>query len=127
MTGEQPDWRDRAACLGLDTNMFFPAVGDGATVRYALSVCNGTDTDPGCPVREQCLTFILGFDQDQDVAGIFGGLTSAERKKIRKQRRTELRSDVAVNGDMLNSGDSYTYRLGLLLNAIHTAVGEQLE
>lgn len=122
----QADWRGQAACLGLDTNLFFPAVGDGTTVRQALAVCNGDLDHPPCPVREQCLEFIIGFDQDEDVAGIFGGMTSADRKKLRKQRRIELVSDVAVPGDRLNSGDLFTYQLGVLLNAIHYAVGQDL-
>lgn len=120
------DWRDQAACTGLDTNLFFPAVGDGSTVRQALAVCNGDPKNPPCPVKEQCLTFIMGFDQDEDVAGIFGGLTSGERKKLRKQRRIERISDLAVTGERINSGDLYTYQLGLLLNAIHNAVGPEL-
>lgn len=120
------EWRDRAACLGLDTNLFFPAVGDGATVRQALAVCNGNDDTPSCPVRDQCLTFIMGFDQDEDVAGVFGGMTSGERKKLRKERKAARQSDVAVTGDSLNSGDLFTYQLGLLLNAIHVAVAQDL-
>ena len=126
MPGKHPDWRGQAACLGLDTNLFFPAVGDGTTVRQALAVCNGDLDNPACPVKEQCLAFAMSFDQDEDVAGIFGGLTSADRKKLRKERKTERMSDIAVNGDSLNSGDLYTYQLGLLLNAIHSAVGQDL-
>lgn len=126
MSSGHPDWRARANCLGLDTNLFFPAVGDGATVRTALAVCNGDLDHPPCPVKDECLTFVMSFDQDEDVAGIFGGMTSGDRKKLRKQRKIERMSDVAVTGERMNSGDLYTYQLGLLLNAIHVAVGKDL-
>lgn len=81
---------------------------------------------PACPVRDNCLQFVLTFEQDEDVAGIFGGVTAAERKKIRKQRRIERMSDIAVTGERMNSGDLFTYQLGVLLNAIHQAVGQDL-
>ena len=123
---KQADWRNKAACRGLDTNLFFPAVGDGTTVRQALAVCNGDLDNPPCPVREQCLDFVMSFEQDEDVAGIFGGMTSGDRKKLRKQSRIERMNEPAVTDDRLFSGDNFTYQLGTLLNLIHEAVGQDL-
>lgn len=121
------EWRQHAACRGLDVNLFFPDVGDGVTVRRALSVCNG-DLDNGpCPVRSQCADFVLSFEQDEDVAGIFGGMTSAERKKIRKQARIERMNEPAVTDERLFAGDSFSYQLGILLNLIHSVVADHLD
>lgn len=121
------EWRDHAACRGLDVNMFFPAVGDGTTVRQALAVCNGDLNSPVCPVRSQCADFVLSFEQDEDVAGIFGGMTSAERRKTRKQARIERMNEPAVTDERLFAGDSFSYQLGTLLNLIHSVVADRLE
>lgn len=76
MTMAQMDWRDRAACLDEDPELFFPIseVGPGAEqVRRAKSVC------ARCPVRAECLNYAvdngLGF-------GVFGGTTAQERRRL---------------------------------------------
>lgn len=45
------DWRDQAACFGLDPELFFPMQGPtaGETVRQAKKVCWND-----CPVRQEC-------------------------------------------------------------------------
>ena len=80
-------WRDQAACLGSDLEMFFPVgnVGSGLVqVSEAKRVCQG------CDVRETCLRWA----QDTRIEdGVFGGLDPAERRAIRKtggRRRRRL-------------------------------------
>jgi WhiB family transcriptional regulator, redox-sensing transcriptional regulator len=74
------DWRGRAACRDENPELFFP-IGDGAAaqeqVARAKVVCGR------CPVRQQCLDFALSTGQD---AGIWGGLTAAERRLVRRDR-----------------------------------------
>lgn len=73
------DWRRQAACLGLDTNLFFPENGKH---EGALLVC------AGCGVREPCRDFAMSFDID--LHGVFGGMTPQQRYdwKHRHERRT---------------------------------------
>lgn len=77
-----PAWRARAACRGVDTNLFFPhspSRGRGATriIQQAKSIC------ARCPVRDECLKTAL----ENNERGIWGGTTYRERKKLRAEHR----------------------------------------
>lgn len=69
-------WSD-AACLGQDTELFFPAasVGREAEVqsRAAKEIC------AGCVVRIECLQQALSWGVTD---GVWGGLTSHERSRL---------------------------------------------
>lgn len=78
MTGEE--WRDRANCLGVDTDLFFPARGE--STREAKAVC------AGCVVRDDCLEFAL---TNAERFGIWGGHSERERRRMRHQRATQAR------------------------------------
>ena len=93
------EWHTRAACRGLDINLFFPEKGDAQTARTALHYCNGgtyrddnnrpQETLP-CPVREQCLNYALSFPPDQDAYGIYGGMNPHQRDKERAHRKSRI-------------------------------------
>lgn len=68
-------WHQQANCLGVDAEVFFPARGDTAGFRTAVAICQG------CPVTEQCLEENL---DERD--GIYGGLSGAQRRKLRSER-----------------------------------------
>ena len=105
----QKNWRSRAACRGVDPELFFPTAEDGpvrdAQVAVAKSVC------ASCPVREACLAEAL----ERMPYGIAGGLTPEERRGQRRrlpeiEREIELeeglrpgagRAQVAVAGRVL--------------------------
>ncbi len=76
------NWRDRAACLDVDPELFQPTAKWGpvydAQVAEAKAVC------VGCPVRSTCLEFALAVLP----YGIAGGLTETERAQLRGERRT---------------------------------------
>ncbi len=74
-------WRDEAACRGLDTDVFFPLTDEEA--EEAKAIC------ATCPVREECLEYALLTRQDD---GVWGGLTEAERRRIRRRRRQQSRT-----------------------------------
>ena len=61
------DWRTRAACRGMNTDMFFPERGDGAGVDVAKAVC-GT-----CPVAADCLDEAINLPDGWGEIGIWGG------------------------------------------------------
>ena len=98
------DWRARAACRGLDPELFFPAAEDGPArdvqVERAKAVCRR------CPVREQCLRAAF----DLLPYGIAGGLTEEERRRVRPRagrprRVPEVEEDrVRAGHHMLASG-----------------------
>jgi len=74
------DWRDDAACRGMDANLFFPPEKGADSVRLtreAKAVC------AGCPVRTQCLQFALSSPERH---GVFGGLDDRERRNMKPAR-----------------------------------------
>lgn len=75
------DWRNRAACVNEDPELFFPIGTTGPAVeqaKIAKRVC------AACDIREECLEFALASNQD---AGIWGGLTEDERRSLRRRRQ----------------------------------------
>ncbi|MEU2657148.1 WhiB family transcriptional regulator [Streptomyces sp. NPDC007325] len=77
-------WRAAAACQEVDPDLFFP-VGLGspalAQAEEAKKVCRR------CPVRRQCLSEALA--EPQPPAGVWGGLTEAERRSLRRRSGRE--------------------------------------
>ncbi len=69
-------WRNRAACRGIDPDVFFPVTEEDAD--EAKAICNA------CPVREACLEFALAAREKE---GVWGGTTERERRRIVRQRR----------------------------------------
>jgi WhiB family transcriptional regulator, redox-sensing transcriptional regulator len=80
-------WRDDAACLHADPDLFFPVGTAGPALRQveeARRVCLA------CPVRVPCLQWAL----NQGVSsGMWGGTTEEERRALRQAAsaaRTEM-------------------------------------
>ncbi len=69
-------WRQRAACQGLDPDIFYPASEEDA--EEAKQIC------AGCPVRTVCLEHALA-NRERD--GVWGGCTDRERRRLARQRR----------------------------------------
>ncbi len=68
-------WQERANCLGVDPDLFFPE--RGASTREAKGVCRG------CEVRLECLEYALVHGEK---FGIWGGLSERERRRVRRER-----------------------------------------
>jgi WhiB family redox-sensing transcriptional regulator len=79
---ERPVWRAEAVCKGLPISWFFDPVETvlegGPNVREICRLC---------PVKNECLEEALTYENQADLAGIWGGLDETERKQIRKDRR----------------------------------------
>lgn len=75
------NWRDDAACLHADPELFFPIASAGPAldqIEEAKRIC------AACPVRGPCLAWAL----DQGVvSGIWGGTGEAERRAMRRAAR----------------------------------------
>lgn len=68
-------WRERAACKGLDPNLWVPNTrGEGQPLyEPARAVCTT------CPVRQPCLDYALANHEEH---GMWGGLTPTERAEL---------------------------------------------
>lgn len=69
-------WRQRAACRGVDPDIFYPVSDDEAEAAKAICA--------QCTVREACLEYALA-NRERD--GVWGGATERERRRIVRQRR----------------------------------------
>jgi WhiB family redox-sensing transcriptional regulator len=78
-------WQERANCLGVDPDLFFPE--RGASTREAKSVC------AGCEVRLECLEYAL---DNGEKFGIWGGLSERERRRLRRQRALARKAAAGV-------------------------------
>jgi WhiB family redox-sensing transcriptional regulator len=82
--GSPDDWRDDALCLQFDGDMWFPE--KGASPAVAKLLCGR------CEVRGECLEFALDTHEE---FGIWGGLSTAERRALRRRRRLRRALDRA--------------------------------
>jgi WhiB family redox-sensing transcriptional regulator len=74
---DDASWRDDAACRDADPELFFPDIRSAwAQVKTAKLICRG------CPVTTACLNWALTSGQEH---GIWGGLTEAERHRLRRR------------------------------------------
>ena len=74
------DWTERAACRGVDTELFFPVSTQGpalAQIEQARAIC------ARCPVLDDCLEFATRTGQRH---GIWGGKTAEERRAGQRYR-----------------------------------------
>jgi WhiB family transcriptional regulator, redox-sensing transcriptional regulator len=74
-------WRQRANCLGVAPDLFFPE--RGQSCAEAKAICQS------CAVRTECLEYALATAQK---FGIWGGLSERERRRIRRQRNRAARA-----------------------------------
>ena len=79
-------WQEQALCANAETDFWFSD--DQNEQRKAIAFCEV------CPVKQQCLAYILSFPREERV-GIFGGVLFVdyriEEKSARDARRWELR------------------------------------
>lgn len=84
-------WQELGACRGIPSELFFPPVEHEAF--EAKTICSG------CAVRDQCLeSAMVGNER----FGIWGGLTTQERRVLAARRRRE--SAARVSRDQLLAG-----------------------
>jgi WhiB family transcriptional regulator, redox-sensing transcriptional regulator len=86
-------WRDDAACLDVDPDLFFPVGPAEAAldqIGQAKRICLS------CRVREPCLAWSLELGA---VSGIWGGVTEDERRVLRgaAARRHDRVSKTAIH------------------------------
>ncbi len=86
-------WRDDAACLDVDPNLFFPAhvgIRGGRNMERKQAAADQTNTAMQicrtCSVTAECLDYALrtNFPKVNDF-GIWGGTTPRQRRNIHKK------------------------------------------
>jgi WhiB family redox-sensing transcriptional regulator len=75
---QELEWRMLGACRGLDPSIFYPDEDDEVQADIAKQVCDL------CGVRSTCLDYALSH---REKAGVWGGATERERRRIVRQRR----------------------------------------
>jgi hypothetical protein len=78
LRGVREGWWERAACRGIDVEVFFPLPNDIEGVERALRVCER------CPVRAGCLHYAI---TNREVHGIWGGTTETQRAAFVRRGR----------------------------------------
>ncbi len=76
MSVQELKWWDLGACRGLDAMIFYPDDDDDAVA--AKAVC------AECSVCSSCLEHALSI---REKAGVWGGATERDRRRIIRQRR----------------------------------------
>lgn len=77
LLGDVPEWRARAACLGLGPDVFFEVMSAPARDR-ARGVCSR------CPVAEECGEGAIARGERY---GLWAGMTANEITEVRRARR----------------------------------------
>lgn len=80
------DWRDRAACLEEDPELFFPIGNTGPAtlqIEEAKTVC------ARCDVVETCLNWAIESGQD---SGVWGGMSEDERRALKRRKARARRA-----------------------------------
>lgn len=74
-------WMDRAACAGMDTDLFFRQTDVSPSARRACL---------RCPVRAECLGMALV--PELHVMGVWGGTSQKQRLEMAQAKRREARA-----------------------------------
>jgi WhiB family redox-sensing transcriptional regulator len=106
MSTWREDWRERAACLGEDPELFFP-IGTGP--RAERQIAEAKQVCARCPVLRQCRAFALDYAYE----GVWGGTEDTERRTLRR-----LRSLVSMSG--LDSAATPPVQLAVSAAALRT-------
>ena len=73
-----PTWIQRAACRGVDPEVFFPDCGDSRSAQAAKAICDR------CSVADACLATAM---KRSELFGVWGGKTRRERMVLARQSR----------------------------------------
>lgn len=77
-SGLPDNWRDNAACKGLDPELFHPGRGDSRVTSLAIAVCKE------CVVVDDCLHFAMS---NMIKVGIWGGKSERQRRMLRREQK----------------------------------------
>jgi len=85
---EAAEWLDYAACGEYGAASMFPSEGDEMGIRLAKANC------AVCPVLTECLTGALERGEQW---GVWGGMTTEERKSLRRKQQRAGRATTELS------------------------------
>jgi WhiB family redox-sensing transcriptional regulator len=103
------DWRHRAACLGLDPDLFF----DPARADAARLACHA------CPVRVECLAFAT----EHRTTGVWGGETADARVRLARAGGQRTSTTPLSDRRDLHARIDHLTRIGLPATKVAELVG----
>jgi len=74
------EWQSGALCAATDPELFFPGKSEIGKANAAKAVCNS------CLSLDECREYALSLDKNPK--GVWAAMTSEERRKARKDRRS---------------------------------------
>lgn len=74
---EAVPWVEKALCSTMNADAWFPP--KSGTNNPAKRICNGFGGRPPCPVRDECLSYALKYNEE---FGVWGGLGEKERRHL---------------------------------------------
>jgi len=80
-------WRDKAACKGAETKLFYGERGKGKTIyKEAKKYCEE------CPVLADCFQFVMEAEihSGHYRHGYFAGMTPLQREHYQRQRNSNV-------------------------------------
>ena len=98
------EWRERAACKGMDQSIFFPE--RGGDFWTAASIC------AACPVRVECGDYAT---EHPELMGIWGGLSDRKRTRDRRELNRTPNRSWAKNSTEIRDADHDDALEGLVL------------
>jgi WhiB family transcriptional regulator, redox-sensing transcriptional regulator len=78
-------FRERAACAGMDTEVFYPPLGTMRPSPLAMIACWDR-----CEVRVECLRYALDYPYLTE-GGVWGGLIEADRVRLAARLRYQAK------------------------------------
>lgn len=85
----EDDWRNQAACVGCDPELWFPNKRDPDSAEQTIAICQQ------CPVRLECLDFAMDTEGTHHRYGIYGGLEANQRVSLYNTRARRARREAA--------------------------------
>jgi WhiB family transcriptional regulator, redox-sensing transcriptional regulator len=83
-------WRDGAACLSVDPELFFP-IGNAEPAFHQIN--NAKVICRRCEVADTCLRWAMHSQQDD---GVWGGLSADERRTLKRRNARAHRADPEI-------------------------------
>lgn len=82
-------WWERAACIGVNQNVFFPRFDNKSKPEQRRSLYDAAKAICArCDVVKECLAAAMKEELSYDRHGVRGGLSPEERTKIARGRRS---------------------------------------
>jgi WhiB family redox-sensing transcriptional regulator len=77
LNDQEQEWKNDAACKGVERSVFFPTIGYNQHSKHAIKICKT------CPVKKRCAEFAINNNISN---GIWGGLNPNQRQQLKRSK-----------------------------------------